>query len=111
MKEQLQHLNCLLENISSSNSSRSFSELDGILKKYTKILDSVNSYNETYKRATSVYYKDINLIRDNIQEALYARSPKEKDTAFENARNELKKDIQALAVLIKPAEELAGMPI
>ncbi len=111
MKEQLQHLNYVLENICSFNSSRSFSEINGILEKYTKILDFVNSYNETYKRATSVYYKNINSIRDNIQEALYAISSGEKDTAFKNARNELKKDIQALSVLIKPAEELVAMAI
>ncbi|MEJ7683269.1 MAG: hypothetical protein WKG06_36505 [Segetibacter sp.] len=102
----MQHLNDLIECLPSINSSRSLSELNGILDKYTKILDFVNSYNENYKRATSVYYTDINTIRDNIQESLYAESQKGKNTAFENARNELKKDIQALAILIKPQEEL-----
>lgn len=109
MKEQLQHLNCLLESMPSSNSSKSFSELNAILEKYTKILDFVNSYNEVYKRATSVYYTDINSIRDNIQESLYAETQKEKNNAFDNARNELQRDIQALAILIKPEEKLVEM--
>ncbi|WP_018613926.1 hypothetical protein [Segetibacter koreensis] len=107
MKEQLQHLHNLLETLTSSTSSKSFSELNRILEKYTKILDFVNSYNDSYKRATSVYYTDINSIRDNIQESLYAEAQKAKDTAFENARNELQRDIQALAILIRPEEELA----
>ena len=111
MKEQLQHLNCLLECLTSPNRSKSFSQLHSILEKYTKILDFVNAYNDTYKRTTSVYYTDINSIRDNIQEALYADSPHEKDIAFENARNELKRDIEALAILIIPEEELVEIAI
>jgi len=111
MKEQLHHLNHLLECITSSHSSKSFSELHTILEKYTKILGFVNSYNEAFKRATSVYYTDINSIRDQIQEALYAESQKEKDEAFEKARTELQNDIQALAILIKPESELVEMVI
>lgn len=111
MKEQLQHLNDLLESLPSIHSCRCFSELSGILNKYTRILDFVNSYNENYKRATSVYYTDINTIRDNIQTSLYGDSQREKSMSFENARNDLKKDIQALAILIKPQEELVEMAI
>jgi len=111
MKEQLQYLNGLLECLTSSNSSKSFSELNGALESYTKILDFVNSYNEVYKRATSVYYTDINSIRDSIQVSLYAETQEKKDIAFDNARNDLKKDIQALGILIKPEEELVEMAI
>lgn len=111
MKEQLQHLNNLIDCLPSIHSSKSFSELSRILDKYKKILDYVNSYNEDYKRATSVYYTDINTIRDNIQVSLYAETQSEKKEAFENAGNELKKNIQALAILIKPEEELAEMAV
>lgn len=109
MKEQLDHLNHLLECLPSISSSRSFSDLNGILDKYTKILDFVNSYNENYKRATSVYYTDINTIRDNIQDSLYAESQREKNLAFESAGNELKKNIHALTILIKPEGESVEM--
>ncbi len=109
MKEQLQHLNDLLECLPSINCSRSFSELSSILDKYTRILDFVNSYYDNYKRATSLYYTDINTIRDNIQVSLYAESQREKHLAFENAGNKLKKNIQALTILIKPEEELVEM--
>jgi hypothetical protein len=111
MKEQLYYLDKLLEQLTLSDWSKSFSELNRVLEKYTKILDFVNGYSDTYRIATSVYYTDINSIRDNIQRSLYAKSQQEKDLAFKNARNELKKDIQALLTLIKPAPELSGITI
>jgi len=109
MKEQLLHLDNLLECVTSYTSSKSFSELNRILEKYTKILDYVNAFDESYKRASSVYYNGINLIRDNIQISLYADADNIKETAFEDARNQLKKDIQALATLIRPEQELVAV--
>lgn len=111
MKEQLMYLDNLLGCLTSPNSSKCFSELNRILEKYTKILDFVNSFNDPYKRASSVYYTSINSIRDNIQVSLYADTQNQKYIAFDDARNQLKKDIQALAILIKPEEELVEMAI
>lgn len=106
MKEQLKDLSCLLEAIPSSSYSKSFSEINRVLVKYTKILDFANRYNEMYKRATMVYYPDINVIRDNIHESLQAETQSEKNMSFDKARNELRKDILALATLIKNEKEL-----
>lgn len=111
MKDQLQHLNNLLECLPSSTSCRGVSDLNYILVKYKRILDFVNSYNDNYKRATSLYYNDINTIRDNIEQSAYAETQKEKITAFESARDELKKDIQALSILIRPQEELVTFAV
>jgi len=107
MKDQLQHLNNQLDSIPSANFCRGFSELNRILENYTKILDSANSFNDDYKRATIVYYPDINVIRDNIQESLYAETQQKKCAAFDKARTELKKDIQALTILMMTETELA----
>lgn len=74
----MDHLNHLLECLPSINSNGRFSDLNGIFDKYTKILDFMNSYNENYKRATSVYYTDINTIGDNIHVSLYAETQGEK---------------------------------
>lgn len=111
MKDQLQHLNRLLECLPSSTSCRGVSDLTVILNKYKRILDFVNSYNDTYKRATSLYYNDINAIRDHIELYVYAESAKEKIAAFESARDKLKKDIQALSILIRPQEELVNLAV
>ncbi len=109
MKEQLQHLNGLLESLPPATSCRGVSDLNAILSKYTKILDFINSYNENYKRATSLYYGDINDIRDDIELSVYAETPKEKNLTFESARGKLKKDIEALSVLIRPQQELVEL--
>ncbi|MCW3106971.1 MAG: hypothetical protein JWQ09_1477 [Segetibacter sp.] len=106
--EQSYQLTSLITSLPCENSYRSSSELNGILNKYLRILDYVNSYNQEYKSATRVFYADITTIRDNIHQLLIADSPQEKDKAFENAKNELKTDLHALAILIKPQEELAG---
>ena len=111
MKEQLQHLARLLESLPSSNSCRGLSDLSGILGKYTRILDFVNSYNEDYKRSTTLYYSNITSIRDNIQQTLYGCSLKEKTMAFENARTELNTDIRALTILIHPQQELVAVSV
>lgn len=105
--EQCFELNTLVASLPIENSYRSSSELNSILNKYVRILDYVNSYNPEYKSATRVFYDDITTIRDNIHQLLIADSLQEKDKAFESARNELKTDLQALAILIKPSEELA----
>ena len=109
MNNQLHHLDLLLQCLPSSNSCRGFSDLNGVLSKYTKILDCVNAYDARYKQATTIYYKGIALIRDNIEVALYSTSQKEKLTAYECARNKLKTDIDALATLIRPHEQLVEM--
>lgn len=111
MKEQLQYLDRLLESLPSSSSCRGFSDLNGILSNYNKILDIVNAYDDDYKRATTVYYKAIATIRDNIEQALYAASQREKINAFECARQKLKTDIVALTILVRPREELAEMVV
>lgn len=101
MVEQSQYLLQLKQSLPSYNSSSSCSELNTILSKYTKILDYCNSYNEDYKRATTVFYADISSIRDNIQQSLYATSQEEKSKAYELAKVELQRDIDALAILIQ----------
>lgn len=106
MKEQLQHLNTLLECLPSSTSCRGFSDLNVILSKYTKILNFVNSYDDNYKRTTSLYYSDISFIRDNIVISVNATEEKEKSMRYENAKEKLKKGIEALSILIRPQEEL-----
>ncbi len=100
-------LNNLLTALPGANSYRSSSELTGILNKYIRILDYVNSYNPEYKSATRVYYSDITTIRDNIQNLSYASSQQEKDKAFERVKKGLKTDLLALATLIQPKEEFA----
>lgn len=102
MRDQLQHLTNRLDTIQSPNLSKSFSELNCILEKYTKILDSTNCPNDVYKSVTLSYYPDITTIRDYIQESLYSETPQKKDLAFDKARNELKKDIRALTILLWP---------
>lgn len=109
MKEQSQELNNLSHSLPSYNSGSSCSQLNSILSKYTSILDYFNSYNEYYRRATTLFYTDISTIRDNIQQSLYATSLFEKNKAFEKARNILKRDIDALASLIKPQENVVEM--
>lgn len=111
MKEQLHHLNELVECLPCATSSRGVSDLNILLSKYTKILNLVNSYNEKYKRATFLYYNNINNIKDYIELSVYTESHKEKNTAFESARGELKKDIQALSTLIKPQQELVELAV
>lgn len=107
INDQCSQLNNLVNALPAKNSYRSSSELNVILNKYLKILDYVNSYNENYRSATRIYYSDITNIRDNIEQLLIAESPQEKDKAFESAKNELKADLHALAILIKPHEEQA----
>lgn len=104
MTEELQKLDILVNSLPATDSARSYSQLNVVLSKYTSILNYINSYNEEFKRATSLYYNDIPAIRDNIEYSLYSSSPKEKTTAFLNARKELETDIQALATLIKPRQ-------
>ena len=111
MKAQLQHLNVLTETLPSSTSSRGFSDLNVILSKYTKILNIVNSYNENYKRATSLYYNDISFIRDNIELSVNATRQEEKAVTFESARDKLRKEIEALTILIKPQEDLVVLAV
>lgn len=111
MNDQLQHLNWLLDRLPSSTSCRGISGLTVILNKYKKILDFVNSYNDDYKRATSLYYNDINSVIVNMELSAYAESPEEKTEAFESAKNELRKDIQALSILIRPQEELVKLAV
>jgi len=111
MKNQLHHLNQLMECLPCATSARGVSDLNVILNKYTKILDTVNSYNESYKRSTSLYYSDIYAIRDNIDISVYTESQKEKSLAFESARDKLKKDIQALLILIRPQQELVELAV
>lgn len=111
MQEQLQHLNVLLEDLPSSTSCRGFSDLNIILSKYTKILNFVNSYNDNYKRATSLYYNDISFIRDNIELSVNAARPEEKDVTYKSARDKLKKEIEALSILIKPQQELVELAV
>ena len=105
MTEQLQHLNYLLEDLPSSNSCRGVSDLNIIFSKYTKILDSINSCNENYRKTTLLYYGEINFIKDYIELSVYSETIKEKTLAFESAREKLKKDIYALSILVKPQEE------
>lgn len=111
MQEQLQDLNILLDSLPSSTSCRGFSDLNVILSKYTKILNFVNSYNENYKRATSLYYNDINFIRDNIELSVNAARQEEKEVTYESARDKLKKEIEALSILIKPQQELVELAV
>ncbi len=111
MQEQLQHLNILLDGLPSSTSCRGFSDLNVILSKYTKILNFVNSYNENYKRATSLYYNDISCIRDNIELSVNAARQEEKEVTYESARDKLKKEIEALSILIKPQKELVELAV
>ena len=111
MKEQHQQLIGLVELLPANNSARSCSQLNTILTKYNNILDYINGYNAELKRATSVYYTDIASIRDNIQQSAYSTSQREKDEAYEKAMNELKTDIQALAMLIQPEDELVAVTV
>ncbi len=111
MKDQLQHLDHLLDCLPSSTSCRGVSDLNYILEKYKRILDFVNSYDDNYKRATSLYYNDINTIRDSIELSAYAETQNEKIMAFESARDELKKDIEALSILIMPQVELVTFSV
>lgn len=111
MQEQLQHLNILLDTLPSSTSCRGFSDLNIILSKYTKILNFVNSYNENYKRATSLYYNDISFIRDNIELSVNEARQEEKEVTYESARDKLKKEIEALSILIKPQQELVELAV
>ena len=85
----------------------SISALNEIFNKYLKILDYVNSYNESYRSATRIYYTDISNIWDNIQDLLNTESILEKERAFENAKRELKTDLHSLALLIKPEGQYA----
>ena len=105
LNEHCYQLNNLVRALPSENNYRTSSELNRILNTYLKILDYVNSYNEVYKSATRIYYSDITNIRDNMQQLVIAESAQEKDKAFESAKNELKTDLHALALLIKPQEE------
>jgi hypothetical protein len=107
MKEHFNHLLSLVDSLPNFDSTRSYSELNIILREYTKTLDWVNSYNEICKRNTNVYYTDISEIRDNIQRSLSASSNNHKYIAFDEARKALKSNIEALATLIKPQEEFA----
>jgi hypothetical protein len=111
MKERFQHLLNLIDTLPSFDSIRSYSQLNSILSEYTKTLDFVNSYDDTYKRNTNVYYNDISEIRDNIQRSLSSTSPNQKTIAFNEAKNALKGNIQALAILIKPQEEFTEAAI
>ncbi len=72
-----------------------------------KIVNEVNGYNNTFESATRVFNSDITTIRDHIQQLLVLESLQEKEKAFEAARRELETDLQALAMLIKPQEEMA----
>ncbi len=110
MQEQYQILIQLLKNFPENNSYKSCSELSLILNTYKRILDYVNSYNQDYKSATGIYYTDITSIRDNIDQSVNSASSKEKSAALESAKNELKSNIQALAVLIQPKEESVEIP-
>ncbi len=97
----------LLNDIPVQNNYKSSSELNRIFSKYLKILDFVNSYNSIYKSVTGVYYSDITNLRDNIHQLLTAETSREKDLAFERATNDLRTDLHALSILIKPQKELA----
>src|SRR5690242_8237192 len=95
----------LLEALPVHNSYRSISQLNQIFNQYLKILDSVNSYNEVYKRATQIYYADIAEIRDNMQELLNADSYQDRERAFEKAKCGLTTDLDALTTLLTPSLE------
>ena len=107
MKEQFETLKSLTNFYPNFNSCSGYSELNSVLNKFTQLLNYFNSYNDDYKRATTVYYNDISSIRENIQHSLYAASQDEKVKAFENAGKELRSNIRALAALVKPREEMA----
>ena len=111
MKQQLQDLDSLLQYLPSSTSCRGISDLNFVLSKYTKILDFVSCCSENYRRATSLYYSGLNYIKDNIDISVYAEPGKEKNSAFESARDKLKKDIEALSMLVKPQEELVSIAV
>src|SRR3954452_7180101 len=108
INEHCYQLTMLLESLPAHNGYRSISELNQVFNRYLKILDSVNSYNETYKSATRIYYADITDIRDNMQELLNADNPVDREKAFQNARNGLTADLRALSTLLKPHPELIG---
>jgi hypothetical protein len=97
----------LCNSIPSGLGYSSISSLNEIFNKYLKILDYVNNYNDSYRSATRIYYTDISNIWDNIQDLLNTESIWEKERAFENAKRELKTDLQSLALLIKPQEQYA----
>jgi hypothetical protein len=105
MKEHFPFLLSSAEALPTYESCSSYSQINAILSQYISVLNFANSYSDDYKRATNIYYTDISNIRDNIQRSLYATSYDEKKMAFEDAKNELKADIKALAILCKAQEE------
>lgn len=106
MKQQYSLLIELLHELPDQKTARSSSQLNVILQKFIRILDYINGCSDELKRATSVYYSDISSIRDNIQQSLYTTEFSDKDHSFIAARVELKNNIEALATLIQPQEDL-----
>ncbi len=105
MKFESGSLNELAEKVPAFNSSSCYSELDSVLAKYINILNSVSNTNTELKRQTNLYYNDISEIRNELQVSLYSNKHTKKVAAFENAANNLKTNILALAFLIEPKFE------
>ena len=107
MKEQFQKLVSLIECLPGYNSSRAYSELNSILNTYNSVLNDISNYGDEYKRTANLHFPDVSNIRENIQLSLEDMPEEQKVKAFEKARQELKSNIEALATLLKPKENVA----